>query len=134
MNTFVKAVLIVVAGAYTSRADTPSTVWIRQFGTNSLDQPFALTGDSLGNLYVAGSTSGNLAGATSGGSDAFITSFDSAGILRWSRQRGTGGLDTYYGAAADSAGGIYLTGITEGSFGGPNAGKYDSFLTKYDVT
>jgi hypothetical protein len=133
MKRIAIAIIFVLAEAHVLLAETSSVAWIRQFGTNSIDNAFGASGDLLGNIYVSGSTGGSLGGTNAGDGDAFVRSFDSAGNLRWTKQRGTSGLDTYYGVSADSTG-IYLTGITEGSFGGPNAGGYDSFLTKYDVT
>ena len=34
--------------------------------------------------------------------------------------------------AIDAAGNAYISGLTNGSLEGPNAGTYDAFLTKFD--
>ena len=50
----------------------------------------------------------------------------------WLRQFGTPYADFAYALASDSAGGVMVAGITQGSLGGPNAGGRDAFLARYD--
>ena len=47
------------------------------------------------------------------------------------RQLGSAGSDVAYGVAVDGTGNAYITGSTDGSLGGPNAGGNDAFLAKY---
>lgn len=54
------------------------------------------------------------------------------GGLSWTQQLGTEGDDFSNGIAVDSAGNVYITGFTDGSLGGDNAGYYDTWLAKYD--
>ena len=35
--------------------------------------------------------------------------------------------------SADGLGNVYISGYTDGSLGGPNAGGYDAFVSKYDA-
>ena len=35
-------------------------------------------------------------------------------------------------ATSDGAGGLYLSGYTRGSLGGPNAGELDAWVARYD--
>ncbi len=50
----------------------------------------------------------------------------------WIQQLGTEGDDFSNGIAVDGAGNVYITGFTDGSLGGDNAGYYDTWLAKYD--
>ena len=36
--------------------------------------------------------------------------------------------------AADGAGNAWVSGFTDGSLGGPNAGDYDAFVAKFSTT
>ena len=51
----------------------------------------------------------------------------------WGRQSGTSGIDYNYGIAADPAGNVFICGQTQGNLGGPNAGDYDAYISKYDA-
>jgi hypothetical protein len=71
-----------------------------------------------------------LAGALAFSSTA--TSF--AVTLDWVRQIGTPGIDASFSVEIDAAGNAYIGGFTEGSLSGDNAGDYDAFLAKYDMS
>jgi|GEM_PF-2133856 len=90
-----------------------------------------VSADGLGNAYVTGRTSGSLGGLNAGGEDAFVAKFDAAGTRQWIKQMGTWGDDYARGIAADGLGNVFITGETNGSLGGPNAGGKDLFVAKY---
>ena len=50
----------------------------------------------------------------------------------WIRQFGTPSEDTPHSLAPDGAAGVFLGGRTTGSLGGPHAGDFDAFLTRFD--
>ena len=50
----------------------------------------------------------------------------------WVRQLGTGQSENTHDAAPDASGGLYVSGRTGGSLGGPYAGKGDAWLARYD--
>jgi hypothetical protein len=54
----------------------------------------------------------------------------------WIQQLGTNGSETYaYGLASDSTNAVYVTGATSGALhGNTQAGDFDLFAAKYDVT
>ena len=50
----------------------------------------------------------------------------------WTKQIGTGSPDGASGIAVDAGGNCYVTGDSEGNFGGANQGATDVFIVKYD--
>ena len=100
------------------------------------DDDFAqsVTVDSSGNIYISGGTYGSLDGTNAGSVDAFLTKFDTSGNELWTEQLGTAYTDGSNAVATDSAGNVYISGITAGDLGGTNAGANDAFLTKYDAS
>jgi hypothetical protein len=107
--------------------------WIKQFGTNSDDQAFALAPDIAGGVFVAGITQGGLGGPYAGSLDVFIAHHDSQGNQTWVTQLGTSEYDFGHALAPDGMGGAFVTGTTNGSLGGPNSGDTDVFLARYDA-
>ncbi len=108
--------------------------WIRQFGTAALDRAYGISIDATA-VYVAGYTEGAFSGQTNTGSyDAFICKFDLSGNEMWTAQFGTSLIDCAYGVSVDASG-VHASGYTEGSFPGQiNAGSYDAFVRKYDLS
>ena len=109
-----------------------SIEWVRQLGTSSFDESRGVSADSLGNVYISGFTTGSLGGPFVGSSDAFISKYDAAGNLQWSRQLGASSFDGSFGVSVDGRGIVYISGVTNGSLGGPNAGGGfdDAFVVK----
>lgn len=117
--------------AYVAKYSNAGTLlWTRQFGTTTDDSAVGVTTDSLGNVYISGSTTGNLAGASAGGTDAFVRKYSPAGELLWTRQLGTVNNDSSAGITDDGQGSLYLAGLTSGDFGAHNSGNTDAFLVK----
>jgi uncharacterized protein (UPF0548 family) len=120
--------------AFVVKFDTAGKpVWARQFGSPSDDYAYGVAADASG-VYVVGSTGGALPGQpTAGGRDAFVVKFDTAGNQTWARQFGSASDDYAYGVAADPSG-VYLTGNTFGTLGGPGQRPGpDTFVVRYDV-
>jgi hypothetical protein len=109
-----------------------NVIWIRQFGTSAADLARGAAPDAAGGVYLCGVTYGDLGGSSSGGDDAWLVRYDSAGNQTWVRQFGSSAGDVAYDAASDGSGGVYLSGYTNGSLGGPNAGDFDAFVARYD--
>ncbi len=107
-------------------------LWVRQLGTSDYDALLGAAPDASGGLYVCGWTMGNLAGPNAGLEDAWLARYDSAGNQLWVRQLGTTGFDDALAAAPDGAGGVYLTGWTDGVLGSSSAGGDDAWLARYD--
>jgi hypothetical protein len=127
-----------VATNVTNVTVTCGSPWIgtKQLGaTGALTTGNSVATDSSGNVYVTGSTNGNLDGNTlTGTNDVFLTKYDSSGNKLFTKQLGAVGAETYgNGIAIDSIGNVYITGGTSGNLdGNTRSGTTDVFLTKYD--
>ncbi|WP_206751552.1 beta strand repeat-containing protein [Trichormus variabilis] len=125
--------------AFIAKYDTNGTqTWIKQFGTSSDDEATSVILDgSTNTILVTGDTSGSFAGSTNlGGTDIFVSKYDTNGTQTWVKQLGTNNYDYSTGVASDSTGNIYVTGYTSyGAFAGnTNKGAEDGFLAKYSST
>ncbi len=112
---------------FTSYGDNCWTENINEFGTSGSDFISDSALDSEGNIYIIGTTEGNMNGANLGNSDIFLSKFDKDDFsLVWSKQFGSDGYD--YGNAIDiKDGNIYIAG------GIAVSGKHSQgFLAKYD--
>jgi hypothetical protein len=104
--------------------------WTRQTGTSQFDDSNGVETDGLGNVYLLGNTNGSLSGPNAGNTDTFVRKYNAAGTLLWTRQFGTSSTDYSMGISSDSLGNLFVSGITWGSLGGPNAGVEDAFVAK----
>lgn len=105
--------------------------------------------DKHGGVFLAGhssstsgiATSGSYQAALSGGTDAFLVKFNTAGVRTWATYYG--GSDDDFGGAisCDAAGDIYWCGITHSANNMASTGAYqtvyggapsDAFLAKFD--
>jgi len=114
-------------------ARSGALLWGRQFGTPYRDRAAGVASPSNGEVYVVGTTGGNLAvPGSSGGYDAFIRKYTSGGYLLWTRQFGSSGNDGASGVVTEGNH-IYVAGSTNGSMAG-SKGKWDGFIRKYSPT
>jgi hypothetical protein len=118
---------------------TSDTQYGPRFGA---DTAWSIGTDAAGNIYVAGSTNGDLDGNVNAdpsrefatGSDIFLAKYDSAGVKQWTRQLGTEGSDSARAIATDANGTIYVVGTTSGALrANVSAGGSDIFLLKFDT-
>jgi hypothetical protein len=111
---------------YDAQADQ---LWSRQFGTSSHDFGQRNSVDDLGNVYIAGSTEGELTGSPTILENGFLAKYDTLGNLVWLRQRDDGphGKSGYQGVVDDRSGHIYVAGTGDGMarFTGGIVSKYD---------
>jgi hypothetical protein len=107
--------------------------WDRTIQASSTEYGSSVSSDQLGNVFIAGYTSGSLHGLNAGGNDGFVTKFDSAGNLHWTRQFGSTAADSVSAAAADGYGNVFVAGSTWGAVGDTNLGQLDAFIGKYDA-
>jgi hypothetical protein len=106
--------------------------WTKLLGTAAPDDATGVAVDGSGNIYVTGSTDGNLDGNTNAGpSDVFLARYDSSGSRQWTKLLGSSSGDYPLGVAV-GGGYIYVTGLTSGNLDGNiNIGDTDIFLIKY---
>ena len=75
-------------------------VWTRLLGSAGDEYAFALKTNAPGDVFVAGTTSGNLDGnINQGGYDAFVSKFDASGAKLWTKSFGTANNDVVNGIA-----------------------------------
>jgi hypothetical protein len=107
--------------------------WSQQMGTAGADYGDGVAVDSAGNIYVSGSAMGSLYGPHLGNADLFLAKFDPAGNLLDSAQLGTAQDEFNSSIAVVAPNVFYVSGGTNGSFGGSLAGGEDIFHLKFNV-
>jgi hypothetical protein len=120
-------------GFITKIDSTGTTLWTRQFGSSGDEDIQWSAIDKLGNVYITGSTSGNLKGKNFGKEDIFVVKYNPRGEMVWSKQFGTDSTDIGKGIFADNKGFVYITGTTLGTLGKSSFGKADAFVIKLDA-
>jgi hypothetical protein len=108
-------------------------LWAAQLGSSDYDESYAVAIDSVGNVYMGGTTFGALPGCSSAGSrDAFLAKYNSSGSLLWKKQLGTSSTDVIESMAINAAGNLFVGGYTGGNLVGSPIGGSDAFLIEYD--
>ncbi len=111
-------------------------LWLERFGAaGAPDSAIGVQVDSAGNVYVAGSTGGDLGGGDLFlDADAFLVKFDASGTLLWTNQFGTDGIDDAFALALDTGGRIFVVGSVDGDLNSGAAGlDSDAYLVRFDV-
>ncbi len=129
------------SNCFAAKYDTSGNLlWGKQFGSSSTDLISSACVDSGNNLYVVGTTDGNLFGTNAGGTDAFVTKFSPNGVVLWSKQLGTPTQDFANSVAVDAQNNVYVAGETGGSLFGQNSGAdanlyaaIDAYIVEYDT-
>lgn len=130
--------------------ETGNRVWSTYYGGTAAENTYAVTCDSLGNVYLSGytlsttgiATTGAYQVASGGGNDAFIAKFDSAGIRQWATYYGGTGAEQCYAIACDRQNNVIITGNTQSATGIAGAtahqnifgGTSDAFIAKFSST
>jgi hypothetical protein len=124
---------------------TLSLSYSSYLGGSGTDRGYAIAVDGSGNAYVTGATQSTnfpthkpFQGRNNGGSDVFVTKFNSTGsALVYSTYLGGSGYDIAKGIAVDSAGDAFVAGTSQSydfptmnAFQPRYAGGGDAFLTK----
>jgi len=108
-------------------------LWAAQFGSSGADSATAVASDGFA-VYVAGSTTGALAGATSAGrTDAFVRKYGPGGTEAWTLQFGSSEIDDASGLVV-GYGAVFVAGGTTGSLQGGTTPGQDSFLARIAET
>jgi hypothetical protein len=113
-------------------------VWNTFLGSNNNDFGYGIALDSSGNIYVTGrshATWGFPINPHSGSADAFVAGMDSSGNLLWNTFLGSSDYDYSHGIALDNSGNIYVTGLSNATWGSPiipHSGDADAFVAGMD--
>lgn len=117
-------------------------------GGSDYEYGYGIAADSAGNAYVTGYTSstnfptaGPRQPTNGGGSDAFLTKFNTAGsALIYSTYHGGSSSDLAFGVAVDAAGNAYIAGYTAstnfptvGPVQPTGGGSVDAFVAKFNA-
>lgn len=106
---------------------------VRQFGGPGDDAVNALAADRH-KVYVAGTTTGALGGASAGGTDGFVRAMTGHGSVLWTDTYGTGGDDAITAIAATSEA-IFIAGSTRATWPGQTStGGADAFVTRLSTS
>ena len=130
------------------KINAQTCVWARGAGGSNNDVGQAVTTDANGNVYVTGFfesatiTFGatTLTNDSSGTRDMYVVKYDTAGNVVWAVRAGGTGDEYANSIAVDAIGNVYVAGSYNSSslvFGSTvltNAGGFDIFLVKYDLT
>jgi len=93
--------------------------------------------DGDGNVYVVGNATGDFGNQINQASqDVYLTKYDSAGNVVWTRMLGSAGSASGYGLALDPTGGVVVAGSTTAQLSTTSVsdGNTDSFVARYDAT
>ncbi|MGL5194874.1 MAG: SBBP repeat-containing protein, partial [Chroococcales cyanobacterium] len=104
--------------------------WKRLIGTPEADTATKVVADSLGNVYLTGTTQGKIGDAQYGGDDIFLAKYNLNGALQWKKQFGSDGDDIVNDLILDITG-LYLTGKTTGNLKGSNLGENDAWVMTF---
>ena len=91
--------------------------------------------DPSGNVYVVGNATGDFGNQLNAGSqDTYLTKYDSAGNVQWTRLLGSTGTASAYSLSLNPGGGVVVAGSTTGAVMATSVsdGNTDSFVAKYD--
>jgi hypothetical protein len=127
--------------AFTAKLNSSGNlVWNTFLGGTGDDHGINIAVNAGGCAYLTGSSSaswGTPVRAYTGGLDAFAAQLDSSGILTWNTFLGGTGGDIGLGVAVDGSGNVYMTGVSNATWGSPvrvySVGD-DTFAAKLDST
>jgi len=113
-------------------------VWARQTGAaDAYTDGFRSTVDTFGNVFLLGTTTGQIEGnKQTGSSDVVLVKFDASGKQLWARQYGVDTQAFIMGGAiaADSKGSVYVTGATTQAIADyEKVGRVDIYTIKFDA-
>ncbi|MGZ5987441.1 MAG: beta strand repeat-containing protein [Rhizomicrobium sp.] len=121
----------------TNLGTTPNSVFNASVApTNGTSSAQATQVDASGNVYVIGSATGSFGNQLNQGTqDAYLTKYDSAGNVQWTKLLGSTGTASGFSLALNPAGGVVVTGSTTSDLvqGAVADGNNDSFVAKYDA-
>jgi hypothetical protein len=126
--------------AFAAKLDSSGNiVWNTFIGGDGTDLGMGIALDGSGNPYIVGSSDylwGSPVDAFSSVNEAFVAKLDPNGNLIWHMYHGGAGNDFGYGIATNKDGFVYMTGVSDASWGSPllpYVSKYDAFVAQIPV-
>ncbi len=111
---------------------TPRVVLAKTWGGPKTEGSQGIAVDSHGNIYITGFTY-SFRSVSNQNSDTFLLKYNPSGSLLWQRTWGGNGTDQPSSVEVDSAGNIYVVGITNSFTHSPSCpGCFDVFILKFD--
>ncbi|KPM47894.1 hypothetical protein [Jiulongibacter sediminis] len=100
--------LLLVVRTLSALSQTPALQWQKNIGGSGDDFDLKISQNSLGEIYIAGTTfsNSNDVPGNNGGSDIFIAKVNSNGSLAWTKNYGGSANDSIIGLTALSSGGV----------------------------
>ncbi|MEG4493258.1 SBBP repeat-containing protein [Microcoleus sp. D3_18_C4] len=113
--------------------NTGRQLWLKQFaGTPDFgDSPSDLAVDSVGNVYISGTSGYTTSGAGGGPKSAWVAKYDDSGNQLWLKDVNADTHDISDGIKVDSSGNVYLTG-TNYNFSKGYPPDVHTWAAKYD--
>jgi len=117
-------------------------VWVRQIGGAGEDNAGDIALDRSGNIYLTGSTWGNLYGENGGSDgdeawDVFLAKLSPEGRVTWGKQVSRRSQEFAHSLAVDENGDVYVAGSTTGVMSSnpseTSRGGHDVFVLKYNA-
>lgn len=107
--------------------------WAKTWGGNMKELTSGIAIDALGNIYTVGNTQSVGYSKDDYYYDQTLVKYNSSGIEQWSRVwGGTGKDDTAISVKLDSAGNIYVAGISNSDGYSHGTGLFEQTLVKYN--
>ena len=139
-NTIAFSLLTTNDIRHTTMVIDPTLAWGTYYGGISRDCALATACDNRGNVFICGftksvsniATSGAYQTVYNGAEDVFLSKFNSAGSLLWATYYGGESQDYANGIACDTAGNIYITGLTLSMHNIATTGSYQDTLDAFD--
>ncbi|MEG4084304.1 SBBP repeat-containing protein, partial [Microcoleus sp. POL10_C6] len=114
--------------------NTGSQLWLKQFVVTTPDfndYPSDLAVDSVGNVYISGTSGYTTSGAGGGPKSAWVAKYDDRGNQLWLKDVNADTHDISDGIKVDSSGNVYLTG-TNYNFSKGYPPDVHTWAAKYD--
>lgn len=125
--------------AFYAKFDTNGNrLYATYYGGSGDDIAYSCSLDGIGNIFLCGATSTSSTGIStigshqstfSGNRDAFLSKFNSNGILQWGTYYGGNNMEEGFSCANDATGNIYLFGYTYSTNNIATPGSHKSILT-----
>ncbi len=130
-----------LSGGFLSKFDSlatasPTNAFRQDINTDKADSANGVAVDSTGNVYVVGTSAGNIDDqVNSASSDVYLNKYDAGGSVIWSRLLGASDSASGFSVAVDSQDNVVIAGQTTAPLTGTAyGGNSDAFITQFDGT